>query len=67
MSIEFVPHDVGSIVIGEYGNRQAFPGYVWICSACGKRSRDRYGSEPISKGFDASCAMNAELIKEEQP
>lgn len=53
-----------AVSIGEHGNLIAKPGYVWRCGACGKLSRDRYGMQPISYGFDESCALNCELVKE---
>jgi hypothetical protein len=45
-------------------NRVALPGYVWVCGACGKTSRDRYGHERISRGWDESCMLNAVLCLE---
>ncbi len=33
---------------------------VWVCMACGKRSKDRYGKEAINKGWDVSCMINAQ-------
>lgn len=32
---------------------------VFVCLACGKRSKDRYGVVPISRGWDESCMLNA--------
>lgn len=32
---------------------------VFVCLACGKRSKDRYGVAPISRGWDESCMLNA--------
>jgi hypothetical protein len=49
---------------GDYGNRRADEGYVFICAACGKKSRDMYGNEPISYGWDESCALNCVIAKE---
>lgn len=43
-------------------------GQVWICYACGKKSRTRYGFDAtgarasISPGWDESCMMNAVLV-----
>lgn len=37
---------------------------IWVCMACGKRSRDRHGTHALNKGWDVSCAMNAELCLE---
>lgn len=35
---------------------------VWVCTACGKMSHDQYGSQPISRGWDVSCMMNAQKM-----
>lgn len=48
----------------EHGNRLANDGYVFVCRACGKRSRDMYGNKPISWGWDESCALNCVLVRE---
>lgn len=32
---------------------------VWICCACGKQSLDQWGENPINKGWDESCSLNA--------
>lgn len=42
-------------------NQVAPAGQVWVCAACGKRSRDRYGFQKIDHGWDASCMLNAVL------
>lgn len=42
----------------EVGNRKAEAGNVFVCTACGKMSMDRYGNEAISRGWDVSCVMN---------
>jgi hypothetical protein len=44
---------------------------TWICMACGKKSRTKYGFDEnniscCDHGWDVSCAMNAELIKKEE-
>jgi hypothetical protein len=36
---------------------------VWVCLACGKRSNDRYGYDPISRGWDESCMLNSSRFK----
>lgn len=47
-------------------------GQVWICTACSKRARSRYGfdaagnSTAISHGWDESCAMHAALFYAEK-
>ncbi len=48
----------------DHGNRIANEGYVFQCQACGKKSRDMYGNEPISYGWDESCVLNSALVKE---
>jgi hypothetical protein len=47
------------------GNRVAPAGYVYVCGACGKRSRDKYGDEKIDHGWDESCMMNSVLCRED--
>jgi hypothetical protein len=46
------------------GNTVAPEGFVFVCSACGKRSRDKFGTQPISSGWDESCMLNAMLCEE---
>ena len=46
-------------------NQIAPPGAVFVCGACGKRSRDLYGYEKISRGWDVSCVLNAILCRED--
>lgn len=43
-------------------NEVAPPGYEYVCQACGKRSKDRYGDQAISLGWDESCMLNATLV-----
>jgi transposase-like protein len=43
-------------------DRIAPAGKLWVCHACGKTSRDRYG-DPYSR-WDASCALNSGLHDE---
>lgn len=45
-------------------NLTAPKGKVFVCCACGKRSRDRYGDQPLTRGWDVSCMMNAHLYEE---
>lgn len=40
-------------------------GKVWVCCACGKRSRDKYGSQKIDQGWDESCMMHSRLFDED--
>jgi transposase-like protein len=42
-------------------NVEAPAGQVFVCSACGKRSKDRYGYRAIDAGWDESCMLNAVL------
>jgi hypothetical protein len=39
--------------------RIAPEGQIWVCGACGKTSKDRYGDRNSS--WDESCALNAVL------
>jgi len=45
-------------------NQVAPPGAVFVCVACGKRSRDLYGNQKISRAWDVSCVLNAMLCVE---
>ena len=58
-------------------NKTADPGNVFVCLACGKRSRSRYGFQPvgegllrrevrdsISPGWDESCMLNCDEFPE---
>jgi len=36
-------------------------GMVWVCGACGKTTKDKYGNE---RGWDESCMLNAILCEE---
>lgn len=38
---------------------------VWVCLACGKVSKDRYGKEGTSQGWDESCFLNSAQVKED--
>ncbi len=48
------------------GNKVAPEGQVFICAACGKRSKDRYGDQKIDHGWDASCMLNSVLCYEKK-
>ena len=38
-------------------------GKIWVCTACGKTSRDEYGFSPEhSYGWDESCTLHAKLF-----
>jgi hypothetical protein len=46
-------------------NRQAPDGKIWVCMACGKISKNKYGTDPYrSHGWDESCFVNSELYDE---
>lgn len=47
-------------------NHTAPAGQVWVCGACGKRSRDLYGEVDAMYGWDESCVMNAVLCYEKE-
>jgi hypothetical protein len=40
-------------------NEIAGPGEVFVCAACGRRSKDRDGDWKIHSGWDTSCRTNA--------
>lgn len=42
-------------------NAVAPAGTIYVCGACGKLSRDKYGMQALSRGWDESCMMNAVL------
>jgi hypothetical protein len=46
------------------GNDIAPKGQIFVCNACGKRSRDRYGDQAIDRGWDESCMIHAVLCYE---
>lgn len=37
----------------------AGPGEIYVCSRCGRRSRDRWGHFKVHSGWDESCILNA--------
>ena len=47
-------------------NKDAPDGHVFICTACGKRSRDLYGFRAVSYGWDVSCTLRAALVREDR-
>lgn len=47
-----------------HGNREAHAGWVFQCQACGKRSRDVFGDKSLDRGWDESCMLNCQLVKE---
>jgi len=38
---------------------------IWVCLACGKVSKDRFGKEKISRGWDESCFLNSAKVEED--
>jgi len=51
----------------ETGNKCAPEGHVYVCGACGKVSRWRYGfgddnRNDATPGWDASCMLNCGLV-----
>ena len=48
------------------------PGQVWICQACGRRAKSRWGhdaegkSTVIDPGYDSSCMSSSVLCFEER-
>lgn len=45
-------------------NEIAGEGQVFVCDACGKRSKDKYGNQAIDAEWDASCMLHAILCDE---
>lgn len=45
-------------------NELAPEGQVFVCMACGKMSKDKYGDQQISRGWDESCMLNSALFEE---
>ena len=45
-------------------NEVAPEGQIFVCMACGKMSKDKYGDQQISQGWDASCMLNSALFEE---
>lgn len=41
-------------------------GKSWVCLACGKVSKDKYGGATASPGWDVSCMLNSDLFDEDQ-
>ena len=47
-------------------------GQIWICQACGKRSKSQFGFDAAGKrtnldhGWDESCMMNSVLVYEKK-
>lgn len=47
-------------------NEVAPVGQIWVCTACGKQSRDRHGEQAVSKWWDVSCMLNSILCYEDK-
>lgn len=45
-------------------NKIAPEGYIFVCAACGKKSKDIFGHQKIDKGWDESCMLSAVLCHE---
>ena len=39
---------------------------IYVCLACGKRSNDVYGKDPIDYGWDVSCMLNSVEVYEDK-
>lgn len=50
--------------MSDASNPVAGSGQVYVCGACGKRSRDLFGNQKIDQGWDESCMLNAVLCDE---
>jgi hypothetical protein len=46
-------------------NDVAGPGEVFVCAACGRRSKDRNGDQKIHSGWDTSCRTWAVKCREQ--
>lgn len=47
-------------------NAIAPKGQVWVCTACGKRSKDQFGEQNLDGGWDVSCTIHALLCYEDK-
>ena len=47
-------------------NEVAPAGQIFVCFACGKRSRDKYGDQALDKFWDVSCVLNSGLCYEDK-
>jgi hypothetical protein len=41
-------------------------GQVFVCCACGRRSKDQYGNQRINRSWDESCMLNSILCYEDK-
>jgi hypothetical protein len=46
--------------VKQKGDNIAPDGYVWVCLACGKHVKDKYGER--GSGWDESCMLNSVLV-----
>lgn len=37
-------------------------GKLWVCFACGKTAKDKFGGALAMEGWDASCMINSGLV-----
>jgi hypothetical protein len=51
--------------MSEEADVMAPPGAIWICGACGKASKSRYGDDGTF--WDESCTLNATLCHDDPP
>lgn len=52
-----------------HGTDLAPEGHIWVCMACGKTSKTKYGFDQDNnrvamRGWDVSCAINSQLFPE---
>jgi hypothetical protein len=50
---------IGGIMPNELAEPICGREIVLVCLACGKMSKDKYGYQPMSAGWDVSCMMNS--------
>lgn len=56
--------DLGLASMSQLTNYDCKPGEIWVCSACGKTSKNRYDGDTLSPSWDTSCFLNAVLCVE---
>ena len=49
----------------KFGETVAPKGQIWVCHACGKTARDKYGPPNAHPLWDESCALNCALHPED--
>jgi len=45
-------------------NEVAGPGEIFVCTDCGRRSKDRLGFKRIHSGWSRTCALHAVRFRE---